>query len=92
MPRAYGAIGWLKLRPGVFVISEPSGAITWYPGNHHPSDKATYTVMVTVANPYVVAANGRLMDERDNGATRTYVWAESKPMASYLATAGDCRV
>lgn len=86
VPRAYGAIGWLKLRPGIFVISEPSGAMTWYPVNNHPSDKATYTFSITVAKPYVVAANGLLIDEIDHGATRTYVWAESKPMASYLAT------
>jgi aminopeptidase N len=85
-PRAYGAIGWLRLQPGVFVISEPSGALTWFPGNHHPSDKATYTFAITIAKPYVVAANGVLVDEIDHGATRTYVWAERKPLASYLAT------
>jgi aminopeptidase N len=86
VPRSYGAVGWLRLRPGIFVISEPSGAMTWFPGNHHPSDKATYTFTITVAKPYVVAANGLLIDEIDHGATRTYIWAESKPMASYLAT------
>jgi aminopeptidase N len=86
VPRAYGAIGWLRLRPGVFVISEPSGAMTWFPGNHHPSDKASYTITITVAKPYLVAANGLLIDEIDHGATRTYVWAESKPLASHLAT------
>jgi aminopeptidase N len=86
VPRSYGAIGWLRLTPGVFVISEPSAAMTWFPGNHHPSDKATYTFAITVAKPYVVAANGLLLDAIDHGATRTYVWAESRPMASYLAT------
>jgi len=86
VPRAYGAIGWLRLKPGVFIISEPSGAMTWFPGNNHPSDKATYAFTITVAKPYVVAANGRLVEERDNGATHTFVWAETKPMASYLAT------
>jgi hypothetical protein len=86
VPRAYGPIGWLRLRPGLFVISEPSGAMSWYPGNNHPSDKATYTFTITVAKPYVVAANGLLVDERDHGATHTYVWSETKPMASYLAT------
>ena len=86
VPRSYGAIGWRRFAPGVFVISEPSGAMTWFPGNHHPSDKATYTFSLTVAKPYVVAANGLQIDERDHGATRTYVWDETKPMASYLAT------
>lgn len=86
VPRSYGAVGWLRLKPGVFVISEPGGAMTWFPGNNHPSDKATYTFTVTVAKPYVVAANGLLIDESDHGATRTYLWAETKPMATYLAT------
>ncbi len=86
VPRSYGAIGWRRFASGIFVISEPSGAMTWFPGNHHPSDKATYTVAITVAKPYVVATNGLLLDEIDHGATRTYVWADTKPMASYLAT------
>jgi len=86
VPRSYGAVGWRRFTPGIFVISEPSGAMTWFPGNHHPSDKATYTFTITVAKPYVVAANGLLIDEIDHGATRTYMWADTKPMASYLAT------
>ncbi len=86
VPHSYGAIGWLRFTPGVFVISEPSGAMSWFPGNNHPSDKATYTFTITVAKPYLVAANGVLIDEIDHGATRTYIWAETRPMASYLAT------
>jgi aminopeptidase N len=86
VPRSYGSVGWLRFDPGVFVISEPSGAMTWYPVNNHPSDKATYTFTITVTKPYVVAANGLLLDEIDNGPTRTYRWAENRPMASYLAT------
>ncbi len=86
VPHSYGAVGWRRLTPGVFIISEPSGAMSWYPVNNHPSDKATYAFTITVAKPYVVAANGLLIGERDHGATRTYLWAETKPMASYLAT------
>ena len=36
------------------------GASGWYPVNEHPLDKATYTLRVTVPQPYVVAANGLL--------------------------------
>lgn len=86
VPRSYGPVGWLRLEPGVFVLSEPGGAMTWYPGNNHPGDKASYSFTVTVARPYVVAANGLLIDAIDQGATRTYVWEETRPMASYLAT------
>jgi aminopeptidase N len=86
LKHTYGKQGWLRLKPGVFVIGEPAGAMTWFPANNHPADKASYRFIVTVAKPYVVAANGVLTSERDNGATRTYTWAETKPMASYLAT------
>ncbi len=86
VPRSYGAVGWLRFEPGLFVISEPAGAMTWFPGNNHPRDKATYTFTVTVAKPYAVAANGLLVDEIDHGSRRTYVWAERRPMATYLAT------
>jgi aminopeptidase N len=80
------AIGWSRYADGVFVVSEPSGAAAWYPANDHPRDKATYTFRITVAKPYVVAANGLLRDTIDNGDTRTYIWLASDPLASYLAT------
>lgn len=70
----------------VYVSSETSGAATWYPVNDHPLDKATYTFRITVPTPYVVAANGLLQQEVDNGGTVTYVWEVVEPMASYLAT------
>ncbi len=79
-------IGWNRYADGVYVVSEPSGAAAWYPVNDHPRDKATYTFRITVAKPYVVAANGLLRDTIDNGDTRTYVWEASDLLASYLAT------
>lgn len=79
-------IGWRRYSRGVFVASEPSGAATWYPANDHPCDKATYTMRVTVPEPYVVAANGTLKGEVDNGETRTYTWESRDTVASYLTT------
>lgn len=80
------ARGWTRHARGVFVASEPSGAAMWYPVNDHPLDKATYTFEITVPKPYVVAANGQLQDEQDNGETRTFIWEAADEMASYLAT------
>src|SRR5207247_1537534 len=79
-------LGWNRYQDGVYVVSEPAGAAAWYPVNDHPRDKALYTFRITVAKPYVVAANGLLKETVDNGATRTYVWETRHPMASYLAT------
>lgn len=83
----FEAVGWLHFdEVGTYVLSEPSGAMSWYPSNNHPSDKATYTFQITVPEPYVVAANGLLVDEIDLGEARTFVWAASDPMTTYLAT------
>jgi aminopeptidase N len=79
-------VGWISDQTTIFVVSEPSGAMNWYPVNNHPTDKATYTFEITVPEPYVVAANGLLKNETDNGDTRTYLWEATTPMASYLAT------
>lgn len=83
----FEAVGWLDYdTEGIYVLSEPSGAMSWYPVNNHPLDKATYTFRITAPEPYVVAANGLLVDEIAEGAWRTYVWEVRDPMVSYLAT------
>ncbi len=80
-------LGWMSYGDGTFVVSEPTGAPSWFPTNDHPSDKATYTIRVTVPQPYTAVANGTLQDVIQADAShKTYVWKEDKPMASYLAT------
>jgi aminopeptidase N len=81
-----GGIGWTAYAGGIYVASEPTGAMSWFPVNNHPTDKATYTFRITVPKPYVVAANGMLKDQIDNGDTTTFVWEARDRMASYLAT------
>jgi aminopeptidase N len=78
--------GWNHRDDTIFVVSEPGGAMTWYPANNHPTDKATYTLRITVDEPNIVAANGVLVEEIDLGDQRTYVWEIAQPMASYLTT------
>ena len=82
----FEVIGWLHGDSGVYVLSEPSGASSWYPVNDSPLDKASYTFRITVDKPYVVAANGLLQETVDNGDSTTYQWEAADPMASYLAT------
>lgn len=78
--------GWTFYDGGVYVASEPSGASLWFPANDHPQDKATYTIMITVAKPFSVAANGRLAEVLDHGDTRTFIWQADDAYASYLVT------
>lgn len=79
-------IGWNFRNGYVYTASETSGAATWYPVNDHPSDKATYTMRITVPQPYVVASNGVLTETIESGDRITYVWEMAQPMASYLGT------
>ncbi len=87
---AYGGIefleGWNFYPNGVIVAGEPTGAETWYPSNNHPSDKATFAFHITVAKPFVAAANGVLKERTDHGDRWTYDWEMDDPMATYLAT------
>jgi len=78
--------GWLYYGDGVMVAGEPTGASTWYPVNEHPLDKATYTFLINVAEPYEVAANGLLVETNDLGSDRTYLWEMRDPIAPYLVT------
>lgn len=85
-PERTHALGWTFFDGGAFVASEPGGAARWFPVNDHPSDKALYTLKITVPKPYVVAANGLLQETLEGQDTLTYVWEHQHPMASYLVT------
>jgi aminopeptidase N len=68
------------------VGDEPNAASTWFPSNDHPSDKATFTFRITVPSDRKVVANGDLLSNRTKGDSTTFVWDETNPMATYLAT------
>jgi aminopeptidase N len=88
----FSGVGWLYYEGvGSYVLSEPSGAMNWYPNNNHPTDKATYAFTITVPEAYVVAANGLLVDITEQDGLHTYHWEASDPMASYLATVNVAR-
>ena len=80
-------MGWNPSRDGAFVASEPHGAPTWFPCNDHPTDKASYTIVVTVPKGRTAVANGSLVSVRRGRGRTTFTWRAAEPMASYLATA-----
>ncbi|MER6607646.1 M1 family metallopeptidase [Streptomyces sp. NPDC000927] len=45
--------GWLRTSGGAVALGEPTGAMAWFPGNNHPSDKASYDIEVTVPQGYL---------------------------------------
>ncbi|WP_436948331.1 M1 family metallopeptidase [Streptomyces sp. SudanB52_2052] len=78
--------GWLRTADGALALGEPTGSMTWFPGNHHPSDKAAYDVTVSVPQGLRAVSNGELRSERTARGRTTYRWHTGEPMASYLAT------
>ncbi|HEX2281145.1 MAG TPA: hypothetical protein VHG52_05210, partial [Thermomicrobiales bacterium] len=84
--------GWWASGTAIATIGEPTGAEVWYPVNGHPLDKATYTLSITVPESHDVVANGRLVSTADvtlasdGPSTRTFVWENRYPTASYLVT------
>ncbi|KES07540.1 metallopeptidase [Streptomyces toyocaensis] len=78
--------GWLRTADGALALGQPTGSMAWFPGNHHPSDKATYGIAVTVPEGLRAVSNGEPAGEETKGGRTTYRWRVGEPMASYLAT------
>ncbi|MGW7817337.1 M1 family metallopeptidase [Streptomyces puniciscabiei] len=78
--------GWLPTADGALGLGEPVGSMAWFPGNHHPSDKASYDITVTVPQGLQAVSNGELADQSTKGGRTTWHWHTAQPMASYLAT------
>ena len=83
--------GWIRYPTGIYAVGEPWGSSTWFPLNEHPSDKAAYTFVVTVPEPYEVASIGELVSVVDEGSASTYTWESGDELASYLAAVAIAR-
>jgi aminopeptidase N len=73
---------------GAVVAGEPESAAEWFPANDHPVDKATYDFEITVPDGLTAIANGlpRGAEPAAEPGWRTWRWAVTSQMASYLAT------
>ncbi|MFJ2440521.1 MULTISPECIES: M1 family metallopeptidase [unclassified Streptomyces] len=78
--------GWLGSGKRVVALGEPTGSMAWFPGNHHPSDKASYDIEVTVPEGLAAVSNGELRSRRTVAGRTAFDWHVAEPMASYLAT------
>ncbi|MFE2554064.1 M1 family metallopeptidase [Streptomyces sp. NPDC059355] len=79
-------IGWNSTDNGAFVGSQPNAAMTWFPVNDHPKDKASYDFTVTVPKGSTAVANGIFRGQENSDERSTFRWRQEEPMASYLAT------
>jgi aminopeptidase N len=89
-----GERNWLASSREVVAMNEPHMAPWWFPGNDHPSDKATFDIATTVDRGREVVANGTLVSRKRTGRTVTWRWRAEDPMATYLAffAAGDFEI
>jgi aminopeptidase N len=78
--------GWVRSSDGATVVAEPVGAMTWFPNNNTPRDKARYDVTISAPNKLTAVSNGRLIERHRHVRRTIWHWREPDPMASYLAT------
>lgn len=81
----FATLGWHSDNGIIYTVSQPSGAMTWYPNNNHPTDKATFRFQITVPDGVTAAATGLLTDEASADGKTTTTWHMDDPMATYLA-------
>ena len=79
--------GWVYTDDGAVVANEPVGAMTVFPSNNHPSDKARFDVAITVPKGLTGVSNGVLRSRRTTDGWTTWRWHEPDQMATYLMTA-----
>ena len=77
--------GWQHRDGVIYTLGEPSGSMTWFPSNNHPTNKATYEIQITVPESIIAASNGILADTTIADGKTTYTWQMDDLMATYLA-------
>ena len=79
--------GWIPTDngAGATVVSEPVGAMTWFPNNNTPRDKATFDMKITVPAKLEAAGSGDLKSVRKHGGKETWRWVQPYQQATYLA-------
>jgi aminopeptidase N len=79
-------LGWFQHQKSTYAVSEPIGASTFFPANDEPTDKASFTIGVTVPAGYTGVANGFFVGSKAIGTKTRFEWAMLQPMTTWLAT------
>jgi aminopeptidase N len=72
---------------GVVILGEPDVAQAWFPSNDHPSDKASFSIALTVPPGLQAISNGVPAGRSTARGWTTWRWQQTEPMATYLAMA-----
>lgn len=75
--------------PVIWTLSEPYGAMDWWPCKQSLSDKIdSIDIIVTCPEMYRAASNGVLAGETVSGGQRKTFWKHRHPIATYLVAIG----
>ena len=84
--------GWVATPDGATAVSEPIGAMTWFPNNNTPLDKATFDIDLTIPSSIdggtaAAVSNGELVGRVDDAVagTTTWSWEQNEQMTTYLS-------
>lgn len=86
--------GWTETGDGAIALGEPQQTPSWIPVNDHPTDKATWRIVLTTPRDLIGISNGEYVGKERTERHTTTEWVQDEPMASYLALAaiGEFRV
>ncbi|MBL7128790.1 MAG: T9SS type A sorting domain-containing protein [Ignavibacteria bacterium] len=88
VPTGFGSFvfGMNISTPVIWSLSEPFGAMDWFPTKNTPSDKADSSdVWITCQDNFTAVSNGILTNVETNGnGTKTFKWKSRYPIANYL--------
>lgn len=77
--------GWMRTDDGALALNQPVGAVSWYPSNDTPADKAAYDVRVSVPRGLEAVSTGRLVSRRAAGGLVTWHWRTPQPTPPALS-------
>ena len=75
---------------GAFVVNQPIGAMTWFPSNNYPTDKALFDTTITVPSTHTAIGVGEFHEHplsTTETGPRPGRGSEDDPTATYLTTA-----
>ncbi|MGJ5799965.1 M1 family metallopeptidase [Streptomyces europaeiscabiei] len=77
--------GWVQTADGLAMANQADAAHVVFPCNDHPSDKAMFTIRVTVPDGYTAVSNGLATATDRAPKTTTWTYRTEHPMATELA-------
>lgn len=83
-----GGFTWSKDANGndfIATANQGIGASVWWPNKDHPADEPDKGVDLSITAPAKLTAvgNGRLINTKDNGKTKTWEWQVKSPINNY---------